>query len=241
MPATMALLKRALPSLVMAVQTCGFLTTLPKVRAAVVSAGKQTQGIPRVAKPVSTNVKPKVPPKRRLHLRPDEAQRLIEAAGQRGRHRFRDRVLVRFVYRHGMRASEATGLRWEQFDLASGTVHVQRLKGSVASTHSMDRDELRDLRKLKKESTSPYVFVSELGGPLSVDALQYIVREAGKLAKIEVQPVHPHMLRHAAGYCLINAGNDVRIVQDFLGHKSLANTARYTALAPARLAAVRVR
>jgi type 1 fimbriae regulatory protein FimB/type 1 fimbriae regulatory protein FimE len=49
------------------------------------------------------------------------------------------------------------------------------------------------------------------------------------------------MLRHATGYALANEGTDTRLIQDFLGHASITNTVRYTKLAPARLAAVRVR
>ena len=51
----------------------------------------------------------------------------------------------------------------------------------------------------------------------------------------------PHMLRHATGYALANEGTDTRLIQDFLGHASIANTVRYTRLAPGRLATVRVR
>jgi integrase len=53
--------------------------------------------------------------------------------------------------------------------------------------------------------------------------------------------VHPHMLRHATGYALANEGTDTRLIHDFLGHASTANTVRYTKFAPGRLAAVRVR
>jgi site-specific recombinase XerD len=49
------------------------------------------------------------------------------------------------------------------------------------------------------------------------------------------------MLRHATGYALANEVTDTRLIQDFLGHASIANTARYTKLASGRLAAVRVR
>jgi type 1 fimbriae regulatory protein FimB/type 1 fimbriae regulatory protein FimE len=49
------------------------------------------------------------------------------------------------------------------------------------------------------------------------------------------------MLRHATGHALANEGTDTRLIQDFLGHASIANTVRYTKLAPGRLAAVRVR
>ena len=189
-------------------------------------------------KTASLGKKPKVTDRR--YLRPDEANRLIDAAGQRGRYPFRDRILLRTVYRHGLRVSEATGLRWSQIDLEAGTIHVARLKGSVDSTHTMDRDELRDLRKLRREVTGLFVFETERGGPLSVDAVQYIVREAGRLAGLDVE-AHPHMLRHAAGYMLANEGTDTRLIQAYLGHKDIRHTAHYTELAPKRLAAVRVR
>jgi type 1 fimbriae regulatory protein FimB len=70
--------------------------------------------------------------------------------------------------------------------------------------------------------------------------MQYIVREAGILAGFG-EAIHPHMLRHGAGYALINDGVDVRLVQEFLGHASITSTAIYTAISPKRLAGVRVR
>ena len=182
--------------------------------------------------------KPKVADRR--YLRPDEAHRLIEAAGKRGRYPFRDKVLVRLIYRHGLRASEACGMRWGQLDLEAGTIHIARLKGSRDSVHTMDRDELKDLRKLRQQITGLYVFETERGGPLSVDVLQYIVREAGRVAGLDVE-AHPHMLRHAAGYALANEGTDTRLIQAFLGHKDIRHTAHYTEISPRRLAAVRVR
>jgi type 1 fimbriae regulatory protein FimB/type 1 fimbriae regulatory protein FimE len=148
--------------------------------------------------------------------------------------------MVRLVYRHGLRASEACDLRWNDLDLDHGTITVRRRKMGKDSTHTMDRDELRDLRKLSRTTSSPYVFTTERGGPLSVGGLEYIVREAGKRAGLPVE-VHPHMLRHAAGYALINAEVDMRLVQEFLGHKTPAMTMHYTAISPTRLAALRVR
>jgi len=189
-------------------------------------------------KAASVGERPKVAERR--YLRPDEANRLIEAAGQRGRYPFRDRTLVRLIYRHGLRASEAVNLRWSQLDLENGTIHVARVKGSKDSTHTMGRDELRDLRRLRRDVTGLYVFETERGGPLSVDALQYVVREAGRLAGLDLE-VHPHMLRHAAGYCLANEGVDTRLIQEFLGHRDIRHTVRYTELSARRLAAVRVR
>ena len=169
---------------------------------------------------------------------------MIDAAGRVGRQRLRDQVLLRLMYRHGLRASEAKHTKWSDFDLTPGsgpkTFHVRRLKGSIDSVHTLDRDEVAALRKLKASSTSPFVFVSERGGPLSADMIARIVERAAKTAQLGLH-VHPHMLRHAAGYALANEGTDTRLIQDFLGHASIANTVRYTRLAPGRLATVRVR
>jgi site-specific recombinase XerD len=168
---------------------------------------------------------------------------VIQAAGQVGRQRLRDQVLLRLMYRHGLRASEAKHTKWTDFDLTPGsgpkTFQVRRLKGSIDSVHTLDRDEVSALRKLMAGSTSPFVFVSEWGGALSPDMIARIVERAAETAKLGFH-VHPHMLRHATGYALANEGTDTRLIQDFLGHASIA-TVRYTTLAPGRLAAVRVR
>jgi integrase len=70
---------------------------------------------------------------------------------------------------------------------------------AATSNHTLGRDELRDLRKLRKDVQGLYVLETERGGPLSVDALQYICRVAGKLAGLG-DAIHPHPLRHAAGW-----------------------------------------
>src|SRR6516165_5396122 len=136
----------------------------------------------------------------RDYLRPDEANAIIDAAGRVGRQGLRDQVLLRLIYRHGLRASEASHTKWADFDLTPGsgpkTFHVRRLKGSVDSTHTLDRDEVSALRKLQKESTSPFVFVSERGGPLSPDMIARIIQRAGEAAQLGFH-VHPHMLRHS--------------------------------------------
>src|SRR5580692_4020109 len=161
--------------------------------------------------------KPKVSARR--HLRPEEAAKLIAAAGKRGRYPERDRLLLRVAYRHGLRASEAVGLRWDSFDLYGGSLTISRAKGGRTSTHTVARDDLGALRKMRKATNGPWVFETERGGQLSVDAMQYIVREAGMAAGLG-DTVHPHMLRHGAGYALINDGVDVRLVQEFLGGRT---------------------
>lgn len=72
------------------------------------------------------------------------------------------------------------------------------------------------------------------------DTLAYIMHKAGKAVGLG-DHVHPHMLRQAAGYSMVNQGVDLRLIQDFLGHRSPQMTMLYTEVPPKRLAAVRVR
>jgi hypothetical protein len=72
--------------------------------------------------------------------------------------------------------------------------------GFNPSTHPIRGDELRALRKLQREAhKSPFVFVSERGGPFTTDSFNWMVKRAGQKARSPFQ-VHAHMLRHAAGY-----------------------------------------
>jgi site-specific recombinase XerD len=180
----------------------------------------------------------------RDYLRPDEANRLIEACGKTGRNQHRDKTLVRLIYRHGLRAIEACSVRWTDLDLDSEgpkTFHVRRVKGSADSKHHLDRDEVNALRKLRDAAdSSPYVFTSERGGRISPDMVARIVERAGETAKLGFH-IHPHMLRHSAGHMLADEGHDTRLIQDFLGHMNIQNTVRYTKLSEKRLATVRVR
>jgi type 1 fimbriae regulatory protein FimB/type 1 fimbriae regulatory protein FimE len=78
------------------------------------------------------------------------------------------------------------------------------------------------------------VFVSERLAPLSVAGYQRMVAGAGEAAGFPFL-VHSHMLRHSCGYALANAGHDTRDIQDYLGHKAIQHTVRYTELTPTRL------
>ena len=88
-----------------------------------------------------------------------------------------------------------------------GRLHVHRLKDGMASVHPLRGPELRALRRLERQSPrSPYVFISERGSSLTDSAVRKIVARAGRSAGLEF-PIHPHMLRHAAGYKLANDGH----------------------------------
>jgi site-specific recombinase XerD len=94
--------------------------------------------------------------------------------------------------------------------------------------------ELRALRRLQRESKStPFVFVSERDAPFTTVGFARMMERAGPAAGLGLK-VHPHMLRHACGFALANAGHDTRSVQAYLGHKNIQHTVRYTELSPTR-------
>ena len=170
----------------------------------------------------------------REHLTPAEVERLIVAAGNEGRHGLRDATLVLIAYRHGLRVSELVSVRWEQVDLSRGTLHVNRKKNGESATHPLSGRELRALRQLRRAyHESPFLFVTERGGPITEATVRKLVARAGTEAGIEL-PVHPHMLRHATGFYLANNGVDTRTIQAYLGHRNIMHTVRYTQLTPDR-------
>lgn len=170
----------------------------------------------------------------RENLTDSEITALLAAARKSGRYGQRDETLILVMFRHGLRVSEAVALRWEQLDLNAGTLHVNRLKSGTPSTHPLRGPELRALRHLRRDwPDSPYLFVSERGGPMTDSNVRKLLTRLGVVAKLAF-PVHPHMLRHACGYKLANEGHDTRSLQQYLGHKNIQHTVRYTELAPDR-------
>ena len=148
----------------------------------------------------------------REYLTESEVLKLMEAATSLGRHGLRDATLILIAYRHGLRVSELVSLRWEQFDLKQGLLHVNRRKRGIPSVHPVRGPELRALRRLLREyPNNAYVFVSERKAPLTVDTVRKMISRAGVEAGIEF-PVHPHMLRHATGYKLANDEQDTRAI-----------------------------
>ena len=182
--------------------------------------------------------------KERKHLTPLEIERLLLATKENHRTGLRDRCLLLLMYRHGLRVTEACALGMDQVDLDSKVLHVVRLKGGLSTTHPLRSDELRLLRAWLDErrrwlrrwqknglQTPPdrrAVFLSVRGQALSRKSVWDLLRAYGEAAGLSVSP-HPHMLRHACGYALADQGADTRLIQDYLGHRNIQHTVRYTA------------
>jgi type 1 fimbriae regulatory protein FimB/type 1 fimbriae regulatory protein FimE len=182
-------------------------------------------------------VAPKRAKNKELRTREYLTQREIEdlmAAARRNRYGQRDATMILIAFRHGLRASELVDLRWDQVDFDRAVLHVRRVKQGTPSVHPLAGSQLRALRRLQRESEAgPFVFVSERGAPFTTAGFARMIERAAKTAGLKLK-VHPHMLRHACGFALANAGHDTRAVQAYLGHKNIQHTVRYTELAPDR-------
>jgi type 1 fimbriae regulatory protein FimB len=175
--------------------------------------------------------------KDRKHLVSAEVERLI-AATKGSRNEARDRCLLLLKFRHGLRVSEACGLKMSQVDIESRVLHVARLKKGLSTTHPLRPDEIRAIKtwlierkRLKPEGDA--FFVSERRQPLSRKTAWLAIRSYGEKAGLSVS-AHPHMLRHACGFALADQGADTRLIQDYLGHRNIQHTVMYTATNPAR-------
>ena len=164
-------------------------------------------------------------------LTKSEMKKFLEAA-RKGRHGVRDFCLMLTAYRHGLRVSELIDIRLKDLDFDSARIYVRRLKGSLSTHQPIEGDELRSIRAWLKirenypNASSNYLFLSERG-PLTRQAVNYLVEQIGKRAKLNFK-VNPHMLRHSTGYYLANKGCDTRLIQDYLGHRNITHTVRYT-------------
>jgi type 1 fimbriae regulatory protein FimB len=158
-----------------------------------------------------------------------EVARLMKAI--RGK---RDRALFLLAYRHGLRASELGLLRVEDIDYTSMKIQLQRLKGSHGGLHPLQPDEARLVRQwIKERSTSVYantptLFISNRGLPISRRTLDYLMKQYCRKAGIPGEKAHFHALKHSIATHLLSAGQEVRWVQDWLGHKNVQNTVIYT-------------
>jgi type 1 fimbriae regulatory protein FimB len=179
--------------------------------------------------------------RQREYLTPEEAQKLLDAVRKdnHSRNRERDYCLLLLMYRHGFRVSEACRLRVSDISLKEKRIHVNRLKGSDSTSQPMYNGEIGAVNawlKARNEtgSDSPYLFLSERRKALSRFTVCGLINKYAKAAGLEELAIHPHMLRHACGYSLVNHGVDTRLIQEYLGHRNIMHSIRYTKLSAKR-------
>ena len=172
----------------------------------------------------------------------DEATRLVEAPGDRDVAARRDRALLEFLYGTGARVSETVGVDLTDLDLDDMVVKVtgkgskQRLVPLGRHAAAAIRAWLPDRMSLvsRKASGDP-LFLNLRGGRLSRQGVFDIVKKHAISADVEAKRVSPHVLRHSAATHMVEAGADLRTVQEMLGHATITTTQVYTRVSPAHV------
>ena len=161
---------------------------------------------------------------KRRYLTGKEVQAMMQAVcyGATGA---RDYCLILLAYRHGMRISELLDLHYQDLDLNEGRINIRRLKNGFSTVHPLRFDEREAVERWTQERAN-------WKGADRTDAI-FISRRGSRLSR---QQAYPHMLRHACGYELAERGADTRLIQDYLGHRNIRHTVRYTASNAARFA-----
>jgi integrase/recombinase XerD len=162
----------------------------------------------------------------------------------------RDRALLEFLYATGARISEATGLDVDELRLDSPDYPVVRLVGKGGkhrlvpvgsyAARALEAYLVRGRPALaaasKRVSVSPAVFLNARGGRLTRQGAWAVLRAAAGRAHLDPEPgISPHTLRHSFATHLLDGGADIRVVQELLGHASVATTQIYTLITVDRL------
>lgn len=165
-------------------------------------------------------------------------QRLLENGRLDAFSAWRDRLVMELLYGAGLRVSELVGLRYGMIDLASGVARVMG-KGRKERLCPMGKVALGVLLKFKADfaTRSGYddpVLVNPDGSCVTVRSVQLRLKRYLALAGLPLD-LTPHKLRHSYATHLLNAGADLRLVQELLGHAQLTTTQVYTHVSIARL------
>lgn len=162
----------------------------------------------------------------------DRAMQLFEGAVEDEFLAQRDQAILELFYSSGLRLAELTSLDLQQLDLSEGLVevHGKGSKSRVLPVGGKAREALKAWLSLRALSNpvDDAVFVSQQGRRLGNRAVQLRVKAAG--VRELGQNLHPHMLRHSFASHLLESSQDLRAVQELLGHADIATTQIYTHL-----------
>jgi integrase/recombinase XerC len=190
--------------------------------------------------PVCTMRSPRAEKRLPQVLNEGDTAALVEADNSmNSRVRLRDRAILEVLYSVGLRVSELTGLDWRDIDEELGLVMIRSGKGHKDRLVPIGEPALDALRAWRAASPGTLsadrpVITNLRGSRLTPRAVQNIVARRLVQAGINT-PITPHGLRHSFATHLLNAGADLRSIQEMLGHSSLTTTQRYTHISVAHL------
>jgi integrase/recombinase XerD len=167
------------------------------------------------------------------YLEPEGARAIIAAVDLRTLHGARDRALLLFLYNTGARVSEALAVRPRQLRLDRPRQVRLQGKGGKERVCPLWPETAVALRAVVTAvSADEPIFRNACGAPLTRDGVAYLIekyvgRAAKKMPDLRRRRVTPHVLRHSCAVALLQAGVDLTVIRDYLGHATVATTSRY--------------
>lgn len=171
----------------------------------------------------------------------DEVASLLDIADLNSHQGLRDKALLELLYATGLRSAELSGLEIGDIDFRNRVIRVcgkgnkERLVvyGEEASFW-LDLYLSRSRPAFRRDSRCNYVFLSVRGKKLNTGTLRLVVRKHAENNSI-VRPLSTHSIRHAFATHLLDAGADLRVIQELLGHACISTTQIYTFVATKRV------
>jgi integrase/recombinase XerC len=195
---------------------------------------------------------PKLRRKLPTYLHVEQAAETVEMPTNKGTMagHVRDRAMLELLYGSGLRVSELVGLDLASVDLDEQSARVlgKGSKERVVPLGSQCVKALREYLDVRAElrvrgrdlALENALFLSARGKRISVRQVQVLVKQYGMLST-GTAALHPHAMRHSCATHLLDAGADLRSIQELLGHASLSTTQRYTHVSVDHLQAVYTR
>ena len=169
------------------------------------------------------------------YLEPEDVQVILGKPDRRTPLGLRDHALLLFLYNTGARVSEALAVQVQDLDLNKPPqvrLHGKGRKDRICPLWQETARALRRLPTVRQAHPGESAFLSCRGRPLSRDGVAYILdkyvrKAASDMPALCRQRITPHVLRHSCAVALLQAGVDITVIRDYLGHASIATTSRY--------------
>ena len=151
----------------------------------------------------------------------------------------RDKAIFELMYATGIRCSELIGIHLQDIDMTQKTIHIigkgNKERIVLFGSKAVQRlQEYLNSERPAAHSQQEKLFLNHHGGPLTSRSIQRIIAMFRPFLKVE-RRITPHKIRHSFATHLLNQGVDLRIIQELLGHKTVASTERYTHVSLERL------
>ncbi|MGE5553144.1 MAG: tyrosine-type recombinase/integrase [Betaproteobacteria bacterium] len=189
--------------------------------------------------PMADIPRPKINPRTALrkHLNQEDALHLLAFVESQSKEPLRDLALFALFLYGGLRISEVVSLRPEDVKFGENLVEVLHAKGQKQRSVPLPDEAMGILRQYwdhRPFPEAPHLFTNHKGGRLSRSSGYFIVKRFVRALGLD-PAISPHKLRHTCATLLLEAGVDLRFIQEFLGHADISTTQIYAHVSPAKL------